>query len=64
MLGSVLKQEKISPTNPLSITWYIACVRRSDKKKKKSGYHKKKFPQTLNGFKKQYGSKGKNDQDF
>ena len=28
-LGSVLKQEKIRPTNLASITWYIAWVRRS-----------------------------------
>lgn len=64
MLGSVLKHEKMSPTNPLSITWYIACVRRSDKKKKKKWLSQEKISLMLNGFKKQYGSKGNNDQDF
>jgi hypothetical protein len=27
--ASVLKQEKMSPMNPLSIIWYMACVRTS-----------------------------------
>ena len=52
MLGSVLKHEKMSPTNPLSITWYIACVLRSYEKERIKitiTIKKLKFAQMLNG---------------